>query len=442
MPAPRDTPASERAVLGSVLLDPELIWTARTLLGADDFADHACRLTFAEMVAMSERRETVELVVLTDRMRASGTLDNVGGAAWLSRLADDAVTATALEAAARVVADASLLRRIEAFGQQVAAMARTPNADPRQLAQDIGAKALGLAAPKQSAEPEHVRGIVTAAFRDLERMFDSGGALSGVPSGFAGIDNATRGWQRSDLVVIAARPGMGKTAFAVELATFAATCGVPSLVFSMEMAKRQLGARMLASKARVDLYQFQRGLVTDAQWRNTIEAHDTIGEIPMWIDDTPRLSTVAMTAKARAMKARHGIGLIVVDYLQLQKASGLEKGANREREVSEISQSLKALAKELDVPVIALSQLNRRVEERADKRPMLSDIRESGAVEQDADVVMFLYRDEYYHPKDTQTPGIVEVIIAKQRNGPTDRTVRVGYEAKQTRFYDLDEAEI
>jgi replicative DNA helicase len=436
---PPDPPASERAVLGSVLLEPELIWTARTLLGPDDFADHNCRIAFGEMIAMADRREPVEEILLADRMRASGTLDRVGGVTWLSSLAENAVTSARLEAVARVVSDASLLRRIERFALQTATIARSGTMDARQLAQEIGAKALALCSPHQTGEPEHIRGIVRGAFEALEQLFDSGGALSGISTGFRGLDSTTRGWQKQDLVVIAARPGMGKTAFAMAAAEHAAAAGVPTLVFSLEMAKRQLAMRMLAARARVGQYQFQRGMVSEDEWRATIEAHDAIAQLPLWIDDTARLSTVALTAKARAMKARHGIGLVVVDYLQLQKATGLEKGANREREVSEISQSLKALAKELDVPVIALSQLNRRVEERADKRPMLSDIRESGAVEQDADVVMFLYRDEYYHPE-TITPGVVEIIIAKQRNGPTDTTVNVGFDKRQTRFFDLEPA--
>lgn len=435
---PHDPPASERAVLGSVLLEPELIWTARTLLSPEDFGHHGCRITFGEMLAMSDRREPVDVLLLTDRMRANGSLDGVGGSAWLSSLPDEAVTSTRLGAAARVVADASLLRKLERFGQQVATMARGGAVDARQLAQDVGAKALALCTPQQSGEPEHIRGIIRGAFHDLEKLVDAGGALTGIGTGLAALDSTTRGWQKQDLIIVAARPGMGKTAFAMECAAWSASLGVPTLVFSLEMSKRQLGMRMLAARARVGQYQFQRGMVSDDEWRATIDAHDAIAELPLWIDDTPRLSTVALAAKARAMKAQHGVGLVVLDYLQLQRAAGLEKGANREREVSEISQSLKALAKELDVPVIALSQLNRRVEERADKRPMLSDIRESGAIEQDADVVMFLYRDEYYKP-DTAAPGVVEIIIAKQRNGPTDMTVNVGFDKRQTRFYELDE---
>jgi len=438
MPA-HEAPTAERSVLGSILVDPSLIWTARATLEAADFVAPSHRITFEAMCTAADERVSLELHVLSAWMRKSGDLEKVGGAEWLGALADECVTATGLESAAQIVADAALLRRIERFGQQAAALSRSEGVPAREIAARVGAKALELCSTRARKGLEKLGAIVKDSFRELERIVDAGGRCTGVATGFGGVDSVTRGWQKTDLVVIAGRPGMGKSAFAMASAITAARSGVPVLVFSMEMGSRQIGARLITAESHVPMWRFRRGLVSEDDWTQAIYATDAMCKLPLWIDESPALTTIELAAKARALKHQHGIGLIVVDYLQLERSASRGKDVNREREVSEISQGLKALAKELDVPVLALSQLNRSVEGRLDKKPNLSDLRDSGSIEQDADIVLFLYRDEYYHPDSTRR-GVADVIVAKNRNGPSGITVEVGFNADEVRFYDREEA--
>ena len=408
----------ERAILGGLLLNNDALPKVVASLTSDDFYREAHRLVFEAMTELFNRNEPVDWVTVTAALRKEGTLESAGGIPFLTELVDAVPTAANIEHWAKVVKEKSLLRQIIAAATEIATLSYQdhPNIDEflgnaEELIFRIGASRI-----RSAFVP--IRQLMKEGIDTIEKLYDRKEAITGVPSGFRDLDQYTAGFQRSDLVIVAGRPSMGKTSLALNVAMNAAEEGVPSAIFSLEMSKEQIALRLLCSKARVNLKSLRTGYLNQDDWGRLITAAGVISEAPLYIDDTPAITSIELRAKARRLKKEKDLGLVVIDYLQLMKGTG-RSDAPREQEISEISRSLKALAKELDVPVIALSQLNRKVEERTNKRPQLADLRESGAIEQDADVILFIYRDEVYNKSDENPKkGQAEIIIGKQRNGP------------------------
>jgi replicative DNA helicase len=428
---------AEQSVLGGILLENTALDRVVGLLGPEDFYREAHRRIFRAMLELAERNEPVDLVTLAEALRVRGELAEVGGGAYLAELAERVPTAANVVTYARIVRDRSILRGLIAAATDIATRGYDAPADVGALLDDAERRIFAIA--DREVRPAFVRieNVLTDTIKLIERLYEQKQAVTGVPTGFTDLDRLTAGLQPSDLIIIAGRPSMGKTAFALNIAAHAAMhagCGVA--IFSLEMSKEQLAMRLLCAEAQVDLARVRTGHLTDREFPRLAMAAGRLAEAPIYIDDTPALSVLELRAKARRLKRepRARLGLIVVDYLQLMRSA--EGKDSREQEISEISRSLKALAKELDVPVIALSQLNRQVENRNPPKPRLADLRESGAIEQDADVIAFIYRDEVYN-EDSDKKNIAEIIVAKQRNGPTD-SVELTFRREFTAFYNLE----
>jgi replicative DNA helicase len=424
---------AEQCVLGGILLDNAGLDRVVELLNADDFYREAHRKLFRAMLTLADRHEPVDLVTLSEALRARGELTDVGGNAYLAELADRVPTAANIVSYAKIVRDRSVLRALISVATDVAARGYEASDDVDQMLDRAEEAIFRIRDRKTSGHFVRLDGVLTEAFKTIERLYEQKTPVTGVTTGFAELDRLTAGLQRSDLIIVAGRPSMGKTAFCLNMAENAALrSDVGVAIFSLEMSKEQLALRMLCSEARVDLSRVRTGHLTDREFPRLAMAAGRLGEAPVYIDDTPAISVLELRAKARRLKRdpQAKLGLIIVDYLQLMRADGRD---SREQEISEISRSLKALAKELDVPVVALSQLNRQVESRNPPRPKLSDLRESGAIEQDADVIAFIYRDEVYNPDDPDKHGLAEVIVAKQRNGPIGN-VELTFLSAFTRF--------
>ncbi|HVH08960.1 MAG TPA: replicative DNA helicase [Gemmatimonadales bacterium] len=440
--AGRQTPWSneaEQAVLGAMLLDQDAALKAAELLDDTMFYREAHRLLFRAMVALTERGDVIDPVTLREELLRRGDLDRAGGMEYLGGLIDVVPTAANVEYHARIVRDRAVLRRlIEAATSiiQDAYEGRTPSAEVLDNAEH---RVFQVAQLRRSEEFVRLKELIWPTMERIEQLHTNQGALTGVATGFLDLDRLTAGFQRGDLVIIAARPSMGKTAFALNIVQHAAIeHGVRVAVFSLEMPKEQLVQRLLCSEGLVDAQRLRRGQLRDDDYPKLARAAGLLGAAPIWIDDSATLTPLAMRSKARRLKAEHDIGMIVVDYLQMMQ--GPTDSESRQQEISFISRSLKALAKELDVPLVALSQLSRAPEQRGGehRRPQLSDLRESGAIEQDADVVCFIYRQEFYDgPTDPKTnesiEGLAELIVGKQRNGPTG-LVKLFFKKEYTRF--------
>jgi len=423
---------AEQAVLGAMLLDQDAALLATELVQDDMFYREANRRLFRAMVSLVERRTVIDPVTLRDELGRRGELDAVGGADYLADLVDAVPTAANLEYHARIVKDKAILRRLietstgiitEAYDGRSTASELLDKAESRifQISQDRGSE--GFSRLKEMLWPTMER---------IEALQRSGKSITGVPSGFVDLDKMTSGFQPSELVIIAARPSMGKTAFCLNIATHAAVEGEGVAIFSLEMSRDQLVQRMLTAEARVDSQRVRQGALRDADFTNLARAAGVLQSCPVWIDDTPSLSLLEMRSKARRLKADNDIKMVVVDYLQLMRSP--EYAENRVQEISDISRSLKALARELEVPVVALSQLSRASEQRGgERRPILSDLRDSGAIEQDADLVLFIHRPEYYDREDETKKGLAEIMLAKNRNGPTG-DVQLRFSREYTRF--------
>src|SRR5881296_118098 len=438
----RQTPWSneaEQAVLGAMLLDQDAALKAAEVLDDSMFYREGHRLLFRAMIALTERGDVIDPVTLRDELMRRGDLDRAGGMEYLGALIDVVPTAANVEYHARIVRDKAVLRRlIEAANSilQEAYEGRTTSVDVLDHAEH---RVFQVAQLRRSEEFVRLKELIWPTMERIEQLHTSQGALTGVASGFTDLDRLTAGFQRGDLVIIAARPSMGKTAFALNVVQHAAIeHDVGVAIFSLEMTKDQLVQRLLCSEGLVDAQRLRRGLLHDDDYPKLARAAGLLGTAPIWIDDSAVLTPLAMRSKARRLKAEHDIALVIVDYLQLMQGPG--DAENRQQEISYISRSLKALAKELDVPVVAISQLSRAPEQRGGehRRPQLSDLRESGAIEQDADVVCFIYRQEFYDgPVDPKTnesiEGLADLIIGKQRNGPTG-TVRLFFKKEYTRF--------
>lgn len=426
---------AERSTLGSMLLEKEAIFRAVELLKPEDFYKEAHRIIYQTVVELTNRNEPVDLVTVTEELRQKNQLDSVGGVPYLTGLVNAVPTAANIEYYARIVEEKALLRSLIHAASTVVSQGYE-GADEIEKILDQAEQAIFNVTQRRSSRGYvFLKDILNEAFERIEKLFETKGGVTGIPTGFADLDRLTAGLQPSDLIILAARPSMGKTTFALNIAEYAAIeLQVPVIVFSLEMAKEQLAMKMLCSEAGVDNQRLRTGSLVESDWPKLSRALGRLGEAKMYIDDTPGVSVMEVRAKARRIKAEGGLGLIVIDYLQLMQNRG--KSESRQQEVSEISRSLKALARELSVPVIALSQLSRAVEQRTSKVPGLADLRESGSLEQDADIVCFLYRDEYYNP-DSEKKGIAELIIAKHRNGPIG-SVEFFFQKECSKFVGLE----
>ncbi len=425
---------AERAVLGAILMDNETVYTVMEILEPSAFYQPSHRLIFSTMLDLSERGEPIDIVTLTDRLRSAGSLDKAGGPDYIPTLADEVPTSAGVANYAKIVKEKATLRNLIETSSEIVQDCFDAPGDVDQLLDEAERRIFAISEERIRSGFLSMKEIVKSSFKTIESLYEKKEHITGVPSGFADIDELTSGFQSSDLIIIAGRPSMGKTAFCLNVAQYASIQKQLTVaVFSLEMAKEQLVMRMLCSEARIDAHRLRSGFLGQTDWPKLSTAAGRLADAAIYIDDTPALSSMEMRAKTRRLKADKGLDLVIVDYLQLM--SSRSRSDSREQEISEISRSLKALAKELGVPVVALSQLNRGVESRMDKRPILADLRESGAIEQDADVIIFIYRDEVYN-KESMEKGIAEIIIGKQRNGPVG-TRKLTWLDKYTRFEDL-----
>lgn len=431
---------AEQAVLGAMLIDKEAIAKATEVLSADDFYREAHRVIFSAMLELYNKNEAVDMVTVTEILKRDNKLEDIGGIAYITSLANVVLTAANVKYHADIVAEKSVLRQLVRVSTEIAAMGYEANEDVGTLLDTAESRILEISNRKKKTDFTAINDVLMDSVQSIESLLQNKGGLTGLPAGFADLDKLTSGLHPSDFIILAARPSMGKTALAlnivqnVALRAHKVIGGEPRSVafFSLEMSKEQLVNRMLCAEAGIDSQRLRVGEMHDEDWTHLWDACDTMSRAKIYIDDTAGITAMEMRSRARRLKAEHGLDLIVVDYLQLMQGSGKRNNSgDRQQEVSEISRSLKALARELDVPVLALSQLSRSVESRQVKRPMLSDLRESGSLEQDADIVAFLYREDYYNP-DTENKH-TELIIAKHRNGPVD-TVNLFFQKQFTKF--------
>jgi replicative DNA helicase len=431
---PPQSPEAEESVLGGIMLDNTALDRVIELLQPDDFYRGAHRRIFRAMMELSERSEPVDLITLSETLKARGELTEIGGGAYLAELTERVPTAANVAHHAKIVRERSILRGLIEASTEIASRGYQAPDNVDELLDRAEQLIFGIQERKVKQAFAHISDVLVESIKQIERLYEHKQAVTGVPTGFADLDTLTAGLQPSDLIIVAGRPSMGKSALCTNIAEHAALrADVGVAIFSLEMGKEQLAMRMLCSEARVDLARVRTGHLSDREFPKLAMAAGRLGDAPIYIDDTPALSVLELRAKARRLKRDQSakLGLVIVDYIQLMRSS--EGKDNREQEISEISRSLKALAKELNVPVVALSQLNRQVESRQPPVPRLADLRESGAIEQDADVICFLYRDEYYNPEDTEKQGVAEVHVAKQRNGPIGK-VELTFLKEFTRF--------
>ena len=427
---------AEASVLGGILLENEAINRVLEILVPADFYRESHRKIFRAMMELTDRTEPADLITLSEILKARGELEAVGGSAYLASLADQVPTAANIAHYARIIREKAILRQLITSATDIATRGFEEQGNVDEFLDAAEKVIFDIAEKKIKSAFVSVGDMIKDTLKAVERLYERKELVTGVPTGFKDLDKLTAGLQPSELIIVAGRPSMGKTAFALNIATYASlNAGIGVAVFSLEMAREQLVLRMLCSEARVDNSKVRAGYLGERDFPKLANAAGRLHEALIYIDDTPAISVLELRAKTRRLirDREKKLGLVIVDYLQLMR--GMGAASNREQEISEISRSLKALAKELRVPVIALSQLNRRVEDRGDRRPMMADLRESGAIEQDADVIAFIYRDEVYNQK-SQDKGIAEVIVAKQRNGPID-TVRLAFLSEYTRFEDL-----
>lgn len=426
---------AEQAVLGALMLDPESGSSVFEILQPEDFYRDNHRLIFSAIQALFEKGDPIDLVSVAETLRQQGRLEQVGGITTISEIARSVPSAVNVDYYAKLVTEKALLRQLIRASNSILERGYEPGEEARNLLEEAEKLILELSRRRVKDGFSIIRDVLLETFEKIEYLYSHKGNLTGVPTFFTELDRMTSGWQPSDLVIIAARPSMGKTAIVLNMAQNAAVrANVPVAIFSLEMSKEQLVQRMLCGEAMVDQQRVRTGDLLDADWPKLTRAVGPLSDAPIFIDDTVGISLAELRSKARRLKMEHNLGMIVIDYLQLLSVG--KKTESRQQEVAQISRTLKGLARELKVPVIALSQLNRGVEQRQDKRPIMSDLLESGAIEADADVISFIYRDEYYH-SESEKKGIAELIIAKHRNGPVG-TVELGFLKEFTKFVNLD----
>jgi replicative DNA helicase len=426
---------AEQSVLGSVLLEPEALSRVLEVMTGEDFYRETHRKIFNSMLDLYQKGTPVDLITLTESLQKKGQLEDIGGASYLTSLTDAIPSAVNVDFYARIIREKSILRRLINKTTEIASKSYTFSGNAEDLLDEAEKAIFEISEDKINPLVYPLGQIITnESMPVLENLYDRKEAVTGIPSGFKDLDKLTSGFQNSDLIILAGRPSMGKTAFALNIARNASVIhGISVVIFSLEMSRQQLAVRMICSEARVDSNRVRTGFFGEREWPKLTTAAGVLAEAPIFIDDSPSMTVLQMRAKARRLKSEKDLGMIVVDYLQLMK--GREGSERREQEISEISRSLKGLAKELNLPVIALSQLNRRPEGRDDKKPVLADLRESGAIEQDADVICFLFREEMYDENSKQK-GIAEILLRKHRNGPTG-SVSLKFFNEYTLFEDL-----
>ncbi|WP_019120864.1 replicative DNA helicase [Brevibacillus massiliensis] len=426
---------AEQSVLGAVFLAREALITAVEILRPEDFYKTAHQRIFKTMLDLYEKGEPVDLVTVTAELQDHKLLEEIGGVSYLTDLARSVPTAANIEYYARIVEEKALLRRLIRTATKIANDGYSREDEVGEIIADAERYILELGQNRNSGGFTSIRDVLMETYERIELLSQRRGEVTGIPSGYPDLDKMTSGFQRSDLIILAARPSVGKTAFALNVAqNVAARAGETVAIFSLEMAASQLVQRMICAEGNLDASKMRTGWLEEDDWQKLTMAIGTLAKAPIYIDDTPGVTVQDIRAKCRRLQAERGLGMILIDYLQLIHGRG--RGENRQQEVSEISRTLKGIARELNVPVIALSQLSRSVEQRQDKRPMMSDIRESGSIEQDADIVAFLYRDDYYD-RETENKNVIEIIIAKQRNGPTG-TVELAFLKEYNKFVSLD----
>lgn len=428
---------AEQSVLGAMLIEREAISRVAEFLRMEDFYREAHRLIYNAIIQLYNKNEAVDLITITEQLKKEDKLEAVGGISYISSLANSIPTAANVLYHARIIEEKALLRQLINAATHIAGMGYEANDDVVNVLDQAEKMIMGVSNRKVTGDFSPVKNIILDAFSKIEQLYASKGGVTGLTTGFKDLDRLTAGLQPSDLILIAARPSMGKTAFVLNISRNVAVKEKKAVAFfSLEMSKEQLVQRMLCAEAPIDAQRLRIGELQDNDWKNLVKAAERLSAAPIFIDDTAGITVAEMRAKARRLKIEHDLQLVVIDYLQLmQGQSGSGRSENRQQEISEISRSLKGLARELSVPVIALSQLSRGVESRQSKKPMLSDLRESGSLEQDADIVAFLYREDYYNPE-TENKNITEIIIAKHRNGPVD-TVNLMFHKQFTKFSDL-----
>ncbi len=428
---------AEKAVLGAMMLSDEAIGTALEHLDSFYFYETRHQKIFEAIKDLYSERRNVDLITLCDHLKNKGIFDAVGGKNYVMEIADFVPTAANVKYYIDIIKEKGIQRQLIKNSTEIIAKSYGTDVDVDELVDTAEQLIFEIATSKQKQQAVPVKELVKAAIENIDSLYQRKEAITGVATGFTDFDKMTSGLQRSDLIIIAGRPSMGKSAFAVSIGENAAIDKkVPVAIFSLEMSKEQLVQRMLCSQAMVDANKVRTGMLSPSDWPHLTKAAGKLSNVPIFIDDTPAISVLELRAKARRLKAAHNIGLIIVDYLQLMQSSA--RAESRQQEISEISRSLKALARELRVPLIAISQLSRAVESRQDHRPQLSDLRESGAIEQDADVVVMLMREEYYVPTE-ENRGIAEAIIGKQRNGPTG-SVKMKFFKEYVKFANLETA--
>ena len=424
---------AEQCVLGSILLKEGALAKVLDILSDQDFYRDAHKTIYAALVALFEKNEPLDLVTLTDILRDWNKLDAVGGPAYLASLTDIVPLSANVVHYAQIVRRKALLRQLITTTTEIAARCYEEQDDIDALIEETEERIFDIARRKTDQAVAPLHAIIKQNFATVTQLYERKEHITGIPTGYYELDKMTAGLQPADLIILAARPSMGKTALALNIAQHAAIeHKVPVAIFSLEMAKEQLGMRLLCAESRVSSSRLRTGFLKEQDWPKLTRAAGVLSEAPIYIDDTPAMTVTEMRAKARRLKTEYDIGLVVVDYLQLMRGRG--NAQSREQEISDISRSLKAMAKEINIPVLALSQLNRTLEHRRNKRPQLADLRESGAIEQDADVILFIYRDEVYNKsEDNPNKGIAELIVGKQRNGPVG-TVLLTFLDRYTRF--------
>lgn len=426
---------AEQSVLGSMLLDKEAVSSATEVLKIEDFYSEGNREIYSIMIRLYESGQPVDLVTVVDELYQKGTIEGIGGITYITNLSRFVPSTANVKFYIRIVEEKAILRRLIKASGEIMKESYESSLEIEEIINRAEKSIFDISQNNIKVNFEPIRITLMDSYNKIEEIFNNKGRITGVPSGFYELDEKLSGMHASELIIVASRPAMGKTALAMNIVQHAALhAKVPVAVFSLEMSKDQLANRMLCCEAHVELQKIRNGELSEEDWRKLARAMAPLSQAPIFIDDTAGINTMEMRSKCRRLKMEHGLGLVVIDYIQLM--SGRGRIENRQQEISEISRSLKVMAKELSVPIIACSQLSRAPEARTDHRPMLSDLRESGAIEQDADVVMFLYRDEYYNA-DSEDKNLAEVIISKQRNGPTG-VVKLAWLGEYTKFANLE----
>jgi len=427
---------AEQSVIGAIFLEPQTLITAAEILMPDDFYRTAHQKIFLTMLNLSDQGKAIDVITVTEELSAKKELEDVGGLSYLAELANAVPTAANIVHYAKIVEEKALLRRLIRTATKIVEDGYTREDEVEALLSEAEKKMMEVANRKNAGDFKHVKDVLVQTYDNIEQLQLRDGDITGITTGFIDLDRITAGFQRNDLIIVAARPSVGKTAFALNVARNAAIKARENVaIFSLEMGADQLVMRMLCAEGNIDAQTLRTGSLEEEDWRKLTMAMGSLSNAGIYIDDTPGIRINEIRSKCRRLAQEHGLGMIMIDYLQLIQGSG-RPGENRQQEVSEISRSLKGLARELKVPVIALSQLSRGVEQRQDKRPMMSDLRESGSIEQDADIVAFLYRDDYYD-KESENKDQIEIILAKQRNGPTG-TVTLAFVKQYNKFLDIE----